>query len=71
VIVPCKDADAARLRFGITDGAAGIVYTRTGRPFFSDDGLGAEVVGRLRAAVDRAGFWGRFETDWLCLDAET
>jgi protein phosphatase len=35
VVVICKDQDAARDRFGITD-ETGIVYTRTGRRFFND-----------------------------------
>jgi protein phosphatase len=36
VVVICHDAEAARQRFGIATGEAGIVYTRTGRRFFSD-----------------------------------
>ena len=70
VVIACRDADAAHARFRVGDGAAGIVYTRTGRPFFNDPALEAEFLGRFRAALDAAGFWARFETDWACLDCE-
>ena len=70
VILLCRDEAAARRRFGAGGGEAGVVYTRTGRPFFSDPERGAAVVERLRAAVERAGFWERFESDWICLDVE-
>ena len=70
VILLCRDEAAARRRFGAGDGETGVVYTRTGRPFFSDPDRGREVVARLRAAVESAGFWQRFDSDWICLDAE-
>ena len=70
VILLCRDEAAARRRFGAGGGEAGVVYTRTGRPFFSDPDRGAGVVARLRAAVEGAGFWQRFDSDWICLDAE-
>ena len=70
VILLCRDEAAAQRRFGAGRGEAGVLYTRTGRPFFSDPDRGAEVVSRLRAAVERAGFWQRFDSDWICLDAE-
>lgn len=70
VVVLCRDEAAARRRFGVGDGRAGIVYSRTGRRFFTDAALETALLERLRAAVDRAGYWTRFGTDWLCLDAE-
>jgi protein phosphatase len=36
VVIVCRDADSARRRFGVNDGSAGIIYTRTGRAFFDD-----------------------------------
>ncbi len=45
VAVIAKDADAAERRFGVGDGTTGVVYTRTGRPFFADT---SELVDRLR-----------------------
>ncbi len=70
VIVLCKDEGTARRRFGVVGGGTGVVYTRTGRPFFPDEGQHTEVVDRLRGAMDRTGLWQRLETDWVCLDAE-
>ena len=70
VLVVCRDADVSRERFGATDGKQGVVYTRTGRPFFPDEAREAAVVERVAAAMAGAGFWERFETDWICLDAE-
>ncbi len=70
VILVCRDEAAARRRFGAGGGEAGVIYTRTGRPFFSDPERGMAVVERLRAAVEGAGFWERFDSDWICLDAE-
>ncbi len=69
VVIVCKDADAARARFGVTTGEAGIIYTRTGRRFFDDEQLEAELLDRLRGAL-MAGFWSAFNTDWACLDCE-
>jgi protein phosphatase len=70
VVVLARDAEAARLRFGVEDGKAGVVFTRTGRGFFSDEGLEQAVIARIGAAVEAAGLWARLETGWLCLDAE-
>ncbi|PWT76126.1 MAG: polynucleotide kinase-phosphatase, partial [Chloroflexi bacterium] len=71
VLILCRDADAAARRFGMgSDSAPGICYTRTGRPFFESDALGRDLVSRLSVALGASGFWGRFDTDWVCLDTE-
>ncbi len=70
VVVACRDADAARKRFGVTDGRSGIVTTRMGRAFFSDDTLEAALLERVRNAIGAADLWDQLETDWLCLDCE-
>ncbi len=70
VVVVCRDADAARSRFGITDGESGIVYTRTGRRFFNDASLEQSFLERVRAAMTAADFWDEFHTTWACLDCE-
>lgn len=70
VVVLCRDADAARERFGVTTGEAGIVYTRTGRRFFDDVTLETAVLDRLRASFDADDFWDAFETRWALLDCE-
>ncbi|MGW2642348.1 polynucleotide kinase-phosphatase [Streptomyces sp. NPDC001348] len=69
VALVCRDADAARSRFGV-DGPTGSLYTRTGRPFFDDQEVTEEILGRLRTAIDAAGLWDELATDWLLLDAE-
>jgi polynucleotide kinase-phosphatase len=56
VALVCRDADAARERFG-TDGPTGVVHTRTGRPFFDDPAMTEQVLDRLRAAIGAAGLW--------------
>jgi protein phosphatase len=70
VVIVCRDEAAARRAFAVEGEGAGIVYTRTGRRFFEDAALEAEVLARIREALTRAGTWDRFHTDWVCLDAE-
>jgi protein phosphatase len=70
VVIVCKDADAARERFGIRDGESGIVYTRTGRRFFDDAAMETDFLSRVRTALDASDFWAKFETTWACLDCE-
>jgi len=70
VVVLARDADAARLRFGVDTGERGVVLTRTGRTFFADGALNDGLLDRLSAALERSDFWTRYGTDWLCLDAE-
>ncbi|MYH87987.1 MAG: polynucleotide kinase-phosphatase [Acidimicrobiaceae bacterium] len=70
VLVFARDADAARARFGIANDEAGVVVTRTGRPFFHEPAVARTLLDRVRTAVDAAGLWDRLSTDWLVLDAE-
>jgi protein phosphatase len=70
VIVVCREADAARKRFGIMEGESGICYTRTGRRFFNDASLESQFLERVRTAVEAAGVWKKLNTDWICLDCE-
>ncbi|MDX3184975.1 polynucleotide kinase-phosphatase [Streptomyces sp. ME02-7008A-1] len=69
VALVCRDAGAARERFGV-DGPTGALHTRTGRPFLDDTALTEVLLGRLRAAVTAAGLWEEWDTDWVVLDAE-
>ena len=52
VAVLARDEDAAERRFGVADGSTGTVYTRTGRPFFDDTEVMADL--RRAAAADGA-----------------
>lgn len=71
VLVLCRDTETPARRFGVMgDSTPGACYTRTGRRFFDDDTLDRELITRLSAALGASGFWERFATDWVCLDAE-
>ena len=70
IVVLCRDQDAAERRFLADNGRLGLVYTRTGRPFFSDTKVESELLSRMSVALEQVDFWDRFETDWLCLDVE-
>lgn len=84
VALVCRDADAARERFGTggfgtgdlgtgdsgKGGPTGALHTRTGRPFLDDPALTETVLDRLRRAVTAAGLWEEWDTDWVLLDAE-
>ena len=70
VLVICKDRDSALKRFGIEGENNGICYTRTGRNFFNDEELENEFITRVTQALNNSGFWDKFQTEWVCLDAE-
>lgn len=70
VVIVCRDEQAARKTFGVTGEGSGICYTRTGRRFFDDAALEAEMLARVRAALTITNFWKTFNTDWVCLDCE-
>jgi protein phosphatase len=70
VVIVCQDEQAARQRFGVTEGDIGIVYTRTGRRFFNEAALEAQFLARVRSALSAANFWSEFDTTWACLDCE-
>jgi len=70
VVILCRDEDAARKRFGVIGEGIGICYTRTGRRFFDSRELETMFLARIKAAIDAAGFWDEFKTDWFCFDCE-
>jgi protein phosphatase len=70
VVVLGRDEAAIQRRLGITGEGIGKCYTRTGRNFFTDEALEVAFLTRLRDALSTAGFWEKFDTDWVCLDAE-
>ena len=65
VAVLARTPEVAAARFGVTDGSAGVVYTRTGRPFFADP---APLADRLREACEP--LWEALGSDWVALDCE-
>lgn len=70
VVVLGRDEAAIQRRLGIVGEGIGKCYTRTGRNFFTDEALETAFLTRLRDALSTAGFWEKFDTDWVCLDAE-
>ena len=73
IVIVCRDAQAAKERFGLLEGApesTGICYTRTGRRFFNDPGLETRFLERIGEAVASAGLWETLDTTWLCPDCE-
>jgi protein phosphatase len=70
IVIVCRDEVVARARFGIVGEGSGICYTRTGRRFFEDNKLEAELIERVRLALDKVNFWSQLQTDWVCLDCE-
>ena len=70
VVIVCRDADAARSRFGVVNCSSGIVYTRTGRRFFDDPQMEEAFLNSVRATLLASGFFADFQTDWVCLDCE-
>ncbi|MEM7179915.1 MAG: polynucleotide kinase-phosphatase [Spirochaetota bacterium] len=70
VMVLCRDASVAQKRFGVQGKKQGVCYTRTGRKFFRDSQVEAEFLQRVSQALENCGFWEKYQTNWLCLDAE-
>jgi len=70
VVIACRDEQAAQERFGVAEDDIGIVYTRTGRRFFTEPELERQFLDRMRGALTAADFWGTFSTTWACLDCE-
>ncbi len=70
VVVLGQDEAAIQRRLGVVGEGLGKCYTRTGRNFFTDSDLETAFLARLRDALTAAGFWEKFGTDWVCLDAE-
>lgn len=70
ILVVCKDEGAVKERFGIENEGLGACFTRTGRNFFNDSALEKAFLNRVQLALTNSGFWAKFNTDWVCLDAE-
>jgi len=70
VVIICRNEEVSRTRFGVINDGYGICYTRTGRRFFDDRVLEAELLARVRTTLDESGFWEKMQTDWVCLDCE-
>ncbi|GGL34412.1 polynucleotide kinase-phosphatase [Nocardia jinanensis] len=69
VVLVARSAAAARERFGVDHGT-GMIYTRTGRPFFDDPDRTEALLARVRTAAETAGLFDELGTGWLLLDTE-
>lgn len=70
VAVVCRDPGIAISRFGLKQERRGVIYTRTGRPFFTEEALEQALLERLALALERSGIWTELASEWLCLDCE-
>ncbi|WP_040741606.1 polynucleotide kinase-phosphatase [Nocardia tenerifensis] len=70
VVLVARSARAAQDRFGVDDGGTGVIYTRTGRPFFDDPVHTETLLARVRAAAETAGLFDELHSEWLLLDTE-
>ena len=68
VVIVCAGESVAARRFGIP--GPGVIYTRTGRAFFTDRDVERELLCRVAGAIGAAGLWDELGTDWLALDCE-
>ncbi len=70
LVVLSKSEEEAAKRFGVRDGSRGSIVTRTGRRFFNDLELEAEVLQRIDDAMKVSNLWAELETDWVLWDCE-
>ncbi|WP_044642496.1 polynucleotide kinase-phosphatase [Risungbinella massiliensis] len=70
LLVVCRTPEVAIRRFRMKEQSYGVIYTRTGRPFFSDRKREQEILQRTSEAISKSGLWEELQTDWVLLDAE-
>lgn len=70
LILLARTQEIAGRRFGVHDGARGVIVTRTGRRFFHDPALEAAALHRIDSAMEAAGLWDELASDWVLWDSE-
>ncbi len=70
VAIVLREPAVARRRFGLSQDAPGVIYTRTGRRFLDDTALERDLLDHVARSAATAGIWDELQTDWLCLDCE-
>jgi protein phosphatase len=70
VVIVGRDEQAIHQTFGIENEGIGTVYTRTGRSYFNDKKTEQDFLLLVNDALEKSGFYDRFQTSWVCLDAE-
>lgn len=70
LVLLTRTQEVAAKRFGVHDGARGVIVTRTGRRYFNDAEVEAAALHRLDEAMEASGLWDELGTDWVLWDAE-
>ncbi|OQP46028.1 polynucleotide kinase-phosphatase [Niastella yeongjuensis] len=70
VVIVGRDENAIKQTFGIENEGIGTVYTRTGRHYFTDKKTEQDFLLEVNDALEKSGFYDRFQTSWVCLDTE-
>lgn len=70
LVLLTRTQEVAAKRFGVHDGARGVIVTRTGRRFFNHAELEAAALHRLDQSMGESGLWTDLATDWVLWDAE-
>jgi protein phosphatase len=70
VVIVCRNEESAARRFGVAGEGSGICLTRTGRRFFDDPKMEADLLDVVRRAMESAQWFERFSSDWFVLDCE-
>ena len=70
IVIVGRDEGAIHKTFGIENEGIGIVYTRTGRNYFNDKKVEQDFLLLVNDALEKSGFYERFQTSWVCLDTE-
>lgn len=68
VVVVCRKPSVATTRFELPQEADGAVFTRTGRPYFADEGTERDFLRRIAAGLEEAEIWQMLQSNWVCLD---
>lgn len=70
IVIVGRDEEAIHKTFGIKNEGIGVVYTRTGRDFFTNKKQEQDFLLLVNDALEKSGFYDRFQTSWVCLDCE-
>lgn len=70
LVLLARTQEVAAKRFGVHDGARGVIVTRTGRRFFNNAELEAAALHRIDQSMEASGLWSELATDWVLWDSE-
>ena len=70
LVLLTRTQEVAAKRFGIHDGARGVIVTRTGRRFFNDAALEAAALHQIDQSMEASGLWSELASDWVLWDCE-